>query len=442
MPLITDVLANLPAHRDSTGGISLFDPRSGSRTRCMSGHRLSATMTTVETTAERRNTSHLKAKAAPKTGCYDCSSPFNLLRCPMCDAAYFCGAHNPANSHAHAPYCRAVDEARQDLHLAGQAHARRRPRINTHPYSEVAVARRTLADTLSKMSTQKSVDEAVRIWYYTSRETCRTYDFWQERFDIPRDLLRLGRLEECYYYVKFWTRFAGLRVSRVAPEEYLRPSDGTNIWGREEEMQPMSPIVPRGGGTTLNCLLVTLMVKLSLLINIKELQSAAIVGRHKRLGTETICHIQSYITIPAFHRPDQKLPDGHYRPDVVCDPLGPYVQGLRKDALQLRAVILRDNRWVPYMLGRARRCSRWYDKDSEWWPWGEQPPERPPLSYAADLWDEAEAKFATYPNAVLLEGHLGRAVEWALGPFVTSEDAMYGPGNGWLGAEVDETLLD
>lgn len=351
-------------------------------------------------------------------GCVVCSSTYHLSLCPDCECAYVCRDHNPYDNPHHKNTCKDLIRARRALCRGISSFIGRQISVTRIDFRAEQCE---IANNLVAMNTQLSLEKAVSLYYQLTQTSCLWSRFFEARFVIPRELFRLGRLEECYHYVKFWTRFAGLRQRDVKREEYVSPSDWTSIW--EEDMRP---IVRRGGGTTLNCLLMVLLIKLSLWLNIKEMQSAWCVGRRKGLAYETISAIQEQIACPTILNNEDI-----YKDIRAIRSLIPHIRKLNKEVIQLRDAIIEGNDvFWPILLNRDRRT--W--KDVRGGGFRPVPEHGPPASFLRQRDTMDEAVFAVYNNKSILGGHLGKAVEFVLSTRYPKlcTGGMYGPGKGWL----------
>lgn len=352
-------------------------------------------------------------------GCVVCSSTVDIGICHICQGAYICSDHLLSENREHKELCRSVQDAWEDL-----VYAQTRRFDGHFAYTQTVILwwKHRLAIEFSRMGTYRSVQKAVDLYYETSQKTCLQSRYFKERFLIPKELLRLGELEESYHYVKFWTRFAGLQQSLVDEQEYETPSDGTHIWERTLE-----PIVRRGGGTTLNCLLMVLMIKLTLWLNIKDMQSARVLGRKKGLARETINLIQLHIACPTI------LTNNEIYNDIRANRrLTKHTRKLNQEVIQLRDAIQTGNKffWAT-LISRNHRQWAFYGCGSD----QEREGEAPPTRFLRKRGTQDEATFAVYSNLGLLDGRMGKAVDFVLATrnlLSWSGASMFGPGKGWL----------
>lgn len=142
-------------------------------------------------------------------GCAICSSKHHLLRCSGCKVVSYCsGAHRSAYQLKHKAACKAIFKSRQALendtaalgtevfhtgvgHFWGL--------LETRDYMRTRFA---AADALLQVDTVDAVDEALTHFMDMLR-LCRGDNMGVRDF-IPSLLLRLGREQECYDFIKWW----------------------------------------------------------------------------------------------------------------------------------------------------------------------------------------------------------------------------------------------
>ncbi len=155
---------------------------------------------------------------APKR-CVICPSKHGLLRCGSCNVVNYCGtAHQSAHRPNHRAVCVAIKQSREVLERE-EATLRAHPGeslfmpadvfntgvgrfwslVDTRDYMR---ARFAAADALLRVDTLDAAKKA--LWHFTDMlRLCRA-DNLGVRDIVPGLLLRLGREQECYDFLKWW----------------------------------------------------------------------------------------------------------------------------------------------------------------------------------------------------------------------------------------------
>ncbi|KAK6062854.1 MYND finger [Seiridium cupressi] len=149
--------------------------------------------------------------------CAVCANATGLLRCGGCKVVSYCGSpHQSTHRSEHKAVCKAIKESRESLERE-EAVLRARPADIFHPADvntsvghswglldtrDYMRARHTAADALLQADTMSAVESALD--HFTDMlRLCRS-DNLGVRNVIPILLLRLGREQECYDFLKWW----------------------------------------------------------------------------------------------------------------------------------------------------------------------------------------------------------------------------------------------
>lgn len=253
-----------------------------------------------------------------KPGCFVCSSRTNLQPCPGCKVAYYCGSnHRIQHQTTHYHVCDSVKEARRHLEIEEEklrhdsAHSVGGPYcvpplvfenhagffwdiLETRPYM---IARLNFTDELLAIHTFDAV--ALVVSEYTDMLRLCPRDDLGISHRLPAQLLRLGRDQECYDFLKFWANEEDnlydlngedsltLRQRYDNSDVLDDPTAALKLCSSEFEMHRFVP---------------AFFLKASLWLNMRELAHAStILGKtHRTIPPELVINIQLYLATPAI----------------------------------------------------------------------------------------------------------------------------------------------